>query len=50
MKAAFNIAAPGVNTWVELIRNDFELDDDLRREADQLLQAIRINGARQPRR
>jgi len=50
MKAAFNIAAPGVNTWVELIRNDFELHDDLRREADRLLQAIRINGARQPRR
>jgi hypothetical protein len=50
MKAAFNIASPGVNTWIELIRNDTELNDDLRREADNLLQAIRINGARQPRR
>lgn len=50
MKAAFNIAVPGVNAWVELIRNDFELNDDLRREADQLLHAVRINGARQPRR
>ena len=50
MKAAFNIAAPGVNSWVELIRNDVALHDDLRREADTLLQAIRINGARQPRR
>jgi hypothetical protein len=50
MKAAFNIAAPGINAWIELIRNDIDLSDELRREADHLMQAISMNRSRQPRR